>query len=114
MSEDKDITLSESRLIELYQILYGENLFGLLSEDNYNLGKSLLEEHLGVEIEDLKNMGLKFTIDEHLNIASEMLNINETQTDFWKLVVKICYIILSIERNPFIAADIEELKGAIK
>lgn len=104
----------ELDLIELFQILYRENLFGLLSEKNYTLGKELLETKFAIELGDLQNMGLKFTIDDHLKIASEVLDISEKTTDFWKIVVKINYIMMAIERNPIVAGELEDLKRAIK
>ena len=110
----ESLIIPEQQLLEMYQILYKENLFGLLSEDNYNLGKDLLKKEYCMDLGELRTLGLRFTLEEHMNIVSNVLDIREKTTDFWKIVVRIIYIITAIERNPFAAADIEEIKNVVR
>lgn len=110
----ESLIISEQQLLELYQVLYKENLFGLLGEDNYNLGRELLKKEYCMDLGELRTLGLRFSLDEHLKIVSDILDIREKSTDFWTIVVRIIYIMTAIEKNPFVAADIEEIKDVVR
>lgn len=110
----KVLQVPEWQMVELFQLLYRENLFALISEENYELGHVLLTKTLGIDPGDMKSLGLRFTIDEHLKMASEVLDIHEKTSDFWEIVVRINFIMLSIERNPLLAGELEEIKNVIR
>lgn len=105
------IQIEKNNIVEIFQLLFQENLFPLLSEENQNLGREILTEFLGYDPGKQENLGLRFTIDEHLSIVQESLNLHNSTSDFWKLVTKITCIILSLERNPLLAQDIEVIKS---
>ena len=107
------LEIPEYQLVELFQILFKENLFALLSEENQELGKALLTKRFGVDPGEMNNLGNRFTLQEHFNIVADTLQMHEKTSDFWEIVTRIVYIMMMIERNPFIADEIEEIKNVI-
>lgn len=111
---DRNVSIPESKLLELYQILYTENLFGLLSEFNQTAGTKMIESIYDIKVPNIKDLGLRFTVTDHMTMANELLEISEKQSSFWKIVVKLVYAMMSIEKNPLLSEELDDIKELMK
>jgi hypothetical protein len=54
---------------------------------------------------------MKLTMEEHLQLAYAVLPMSTKQTDFWKIVVQIAWLMNAVEKDPFMAKMITESKN---
>ena len=81
-----------------------------LSDDCRQYGEALLQHLMnkGVKLKAPEPVGLSLSLSEYLQIVHDQLNFKGVNSDFWQLVVKIQYLMMSIEKDPIIANKMKE------
>jgi hypothetical protein len=102
------LTKGEELLIELFGLIHSEGLWHLLSPNAVKIGSDLYKKVTGEDIHAPRIGGMKLTIEQHLQLVSNILPISAKQTEFWKIVTQICWIMNAVEKDPFMAKLISE------
>jgi len=81
----------------------------MLSSDSQTLGEKLYEEETGQPMSAPPG-GMKYSFDQHMEFIAKILPTNQQATDFWKVVTRIVWFVMAIEKNPMLAMEIRESK----
>lgn len=65
----------------------------------------------GVTFESLKPIRLNLSFAQYIQIMKDTFNLAVIDSDFWKIVVQIQYLMMTIEKNPFIATQLNDPKS---
>jgi len=97
-------------LAETFILIYNAGLWENLSEPCQAFGKSLLQEMMdkGVKLKAPEPVGLSLSLSEYMQIVSNSLNLKGLNSDFWQYVVRIQYLMMSIEKDPLMARKLKE------
>lgn len=108
---NEQLTKNEELLTELFALIHSEGLWHMLSPEAIKIGSALYKKITGDDIHAPKVGGMKLNISQHYQMISNILPVAAKQTEFWKLVVQIVWIMCAIERDPFMAKLITESKN---
>lgn len=94
----------------MFLLIYNGNLWEHLSEECQKYGETLLQELVeqGIKLEPPQPMGLSLSLPQYMEIINRTLNLKQVQSDFWQLVVRIQYLMMSIEKDPLLAKKLQE------
>lgn len=97
-------------LAEMFLLIYNGGLWGHLSQECQDFGQNLLQEMMdnGVHLEAPKPIGLSLSLSQYLQIIGNTLNMKRAESDFWHLVIRIQYLMMSIEKDPLLAKKLQE------
>jgi hypothetical protein len=62
----------------------------------------------GIKLKAPEPVGLSLSLPEYLQIINSTLNLKGLNSEFWQIVVKIQYLMMSIEKDPIIARKLKE------
>jgi len=62
----------------------------------------------GIKLSAPSSFGLSLSLPEYLQIINSSLNLKGLNSDFWQIVVKIQYLMMSIEKDPILARKLKE------
>jgi hypothetical protein len=107
---EKNGPIPKKLLAELYILLYNGGLWEHLTDDGRKYGESVLQEMMdtGVQFKAPEPRGMSLSISEYLQIIKRTLNIKGLDSDFWQIVVKIQYLMMSIEKDPILAQKFKD------
>jgi hypothetical protein len=82
-------------------------MWGMLSSETQLIGEQLYHEETGQKMSAPPG-GMKYSIDQHMEYIDKILPSHHKATDFWKVVARITWFIMAIEKNPLLAMEIRE------
>jgi hypothetical protein len=101
------MTIERRVVIELFSIIHAEGMWTMLSPDTQSFGEQLYLEETGASLSAPPG-GMKYSVEQHMELVDRILPRHHKATDFWKIVTQITWFVLAIEKNPMLAMEIRE------
>ena len=103
-------TFSETEIGDLLLTLYNGGLWESLSPEMQTKCEGFLQSCMDnkIELSPPKRISPRLTLNETIEMVKTGLNLSSAQSDFWILVVKICYFIQSLELDPLLTKKIKD------
>jgi len=102
--------IDDKHIAEAFLLIYKANLWNSLSDECQDFGQSILQKMMdeGVTFESLKPIRLNLSFAQYIQIMKDVFNLKAVDSDFWKIVVQIQYLMMTIEKNPFVATQLND------
>lgn len=110
-SQNTKLYLDSSIVVELFSLIHSEGLWSLLTNESKKFGEKIYKEITGSDLSTPPG-AMRFSIDQHMEIISNIIPGYNQQTNFWKLVVEITWMMIAMERNPLIAQELRDAKDS--
>ena len=103
-------SISKKHLAEMFLLIYNGELWDHLSQECQDFGQALLQEMMdsGEKLEAPKPIGLRMSLAQYMQIVGNTLNMKGADSEFWHLVIRIQYLMMSIEKDPLLAKKLRE------
>ena len=94
----------------MFLLIYNGDLWEHLSDECQEYGQTLLQEMMdkGVKLEAPKPVGLRMSLSQYTQLIGATLNMKGADADFWHLVIRIQYLMMSIEKDPLLAKQLRD------
>jgi hypothetical protein len=94
-------------LIEIFSMVHAEGMWQMLSPDCQAFGEQLYKEETGNDLAAPPGC-MKYSMDQHMELIDRILPNQHKATDFWKIVTQITWLVMAVEKNPMLAAEIRK------
>lgn len=88
----------------MFLLIYNGDLWEHLSEECQEYGQTLLQEMMdkNVKLEAPKPIGLRLSLAQYTQLIGQTLDLKRAESDFWHLVIRIQYLMMSVEKDPLL------------
>jgi hypothetical protein len=94
-------------------LIYNKGGWDLLPPEIQEKGQQLFEKAKaeGIKTPEFQppSTSPNLSLPEYTALLSDALGLGNLQSDFWVLVIRIAYIMISVEKDPTVAAHIRQM-----
>lgn len=93
----------------MFVLIHTSGLWDHLSDECKSIGEQFLQLAAsdGIKINAPQPIGLSLSLSEYMNIVNHTLNLKNIDSSFWQIVIKIQYLMMSIEKDPMLAQQLK-------
>lgn len=104
------LQIKKEIIAEVFVLIHTGGLWEHLSEQSQEIGKKFLQDiaDSGYKLNPPQPIGLSLSLSEYLNVINRTLNLKGLDSQFWQIVVKIQYLMMTLEKDPLLAQRLKE------
>lgn len=94
----------------MFLLIHTGGLWGHLSPACQEFGQEFLGDMAsrGMKLKPPEPVGLSLSLSEYMQIVANAMDLKGVNSSFWQYVVKIQYLMMSIEHDPILANKLRD------
>ena len=103
-------SFDEKEVAKILLLVYNAGFWDSLDPTIQTKGEALLKQMMddGVELDAPQAKSPRLSLNEYVTMIGNALDISGLQSNFWVIVIKICYLMISAEKDPLFAQKLKE------
>jgi hypothetical protein len=91
-------------------LVFNAGMWESLEPEVQEKGQVLLQKLMdsGVELHAPEITSPRLSLSEYTNMIGSALDLTGLQSDFWIVVIKVCYLMMCAEKDPLFAQKLKE------
>lgn len=103
-------TFEETEVAKILLLIYNAGFWESLDPQIQTKSEALLQQMMdeGIQLEGPKSQSPRLTLNEYISLIGNALDLSELQSEFWMIVIKVCYLMMAAEKDPLFAQKLKE------
>jgi len=100
----------EKEIGKLLLLIYNAGLWDSLEPEVRQKSEVFLKKIMddGIEISAPEIQNPRLSLNEYIELVGGALGLEDLQSEFWVIVIKICYLMMSAEKDPLFTQKLKE------
>lgn len=105
-----DSPFEEREIAKILLLVYNAGFWESLEPELQKKGEVLLKQMMdaGVELAAPQIQNPRLSLNEYIGLIGNALDLSDLQSDFWMIVIKICYLMMAAEKDPLFAQKLKD------
>jgi hypothetical protein len=105
-----DSPFDEKEIGAILLLVYNAGFWDSLDPELQQKGQVLLQKMMdeGIELQPPQAQSPRLSLNEYISLIGNALGLDDLQSEFRVIVIKVCYLMMAAEKDPLFAQKLKE------